>query len=89
MTIGFAGILAGVLVILARSILQGQVANSLTSDASLQATIHDVYGISTSILKDVASGVIFIGILLVAAAWFAGPARPATLVASGDRSVPT
>jgi hypothetical protein len=77
MTIGFAGILAGVLVILARSILQGQVANSITSDASLQATIHDVYGISTSILKDVASGVIFIGILLVAAAWFAGPARPA------------
>jgi len=77
MTIGFAGILAGVLVILARSILQGQVANSLTSEASLQATIHDVYGISTAILKDVASGVIFIGILLVAAAWFAGPARPA------------
>jgi hypothetical protein len=77
MTIGFAGIFAGVLVILARSILQGQVANSLTSDASLQATIHDVYGISTAILKDVASGVIFIGILLVAAAWFAGPARPA------------
>jgi hypothetical protein len=77
MTIGFAGILAGVLVILARSVLQGQVANSLTSDASLQATIHDVYGISTAILKDVASGVIFIGILLVAAAWFAGPARPA------------
>ncbi|MGH2883934.1 MAG: hypothetical protein ACRDPA_14775, partial [Solirubrobacteraceae bacterium] len=77
MTIGFAGILAGILVILGRSILQGQVANSLTSDASLQATIHDVYGISTAILKDVASGVIFIGILLVAAAWFAGPARPA------------
>jgi hypothetical protein len=77
MTIGLAGILAGVLVILARSVLQGQVANSLTSDASLQATIHDVYAISTAILKDVASGVIFIGILLVAAAWFAGPARPA------------
>ena len=77
MTIGFAGILAGVLVILARSILQGQVANSLTSDASLQVTIRDVYGISTAILKDVASGVIFIAILLVAAAWFAGPARPA------------
>ena len=77
MSIGFAGILAGVLVILARSILQGQIANSLTSDAALQATIHDVYGISTAILKDVASGAIFIGILLVAAAWFAGPARPA------------
>jgi hypothetical protein len=77
MTIGFAGIFAGVLVILARSVLQGQIVNSLTSDASLQVTIAHVYGISTSILKDVASGVIFIGIVLVAAAWFAGPARPA------------
>jgi hypothetical protein len=77
MTIGFAGILAGVLVILARSILQGQVVNSLTSDASLQVTIRHVYNIATAILNDVASGVIFIGIVLVAAAWFAGPARPA------------
>jgi putative oligomerization/nucleic acid binding protein len=77
MTIGFAGILAGVLVILGRSILQGQVVNSLTSDASLQVTIRHVYNIATAILNDVASGVIFIGIVLVAAAWFAGPARPA------------
>lgn len=77
MTIGFAGILAGVVVILGRSILQGQVVNSLTSDASLQVTIRHVYNIATEILNDVASGVIFIGIVLVAAAWFAGPARPA------------
>jgi hypothetical protein len=77
MTIGFAGILAGVLVILARSILQGQVANSLTSDASLQVTVRHVYSISTQILKDVAGAVILIAIVLVAAAWFAGPARPA------------
>jgi hypothetical protein len=76
MTIGFAGVLAGVLVILARSILQGQVVASLTNDASLQVTIRHVYNIATAILNDVASGVIFIGILLVAAAWFAGPARP-------------
>lgn len=77
MTIGFAGIFAGVLIILARSVLQGQVVNSLTSDASLQVTIRHVYNISTAILKDVAGAVVFIGIVLVAAAWFAGPARPA------------
>jgi putative oligomerization/nucleic acid binding protein len=76
MTIGFAGVLAGVLVILARSILQGQVVAGLTDDASLQVTIRHVYNIATAILNDVASGVIFIGVLLVAAAWFAGPARP-------------
>ncbi|HTX09981.1 MAG TPA: SHOCT domain-containing protein [Solirubrobacteraceae bacterium] len=77
MTIGFAGILAGVIVILARSILQGQVANALTSDASLQVTIRHVYNISTQILHDVAGAIIFIAIVLVVAAWFAGPARPA------------
>jgi Short C-terminal domain/Protein of unknown function (DUF2975) len=77
MTIGFAGIIAGVVVVLLRSVLQGAVTSSLTHDAALQATIHDVYGIATSILSDVAGGVVFIGILLVAAAWFAGPARPA------------
>ena len=77
MTVGFAGILAGVLVILGRSVLQGQIVTSLTSDASLQATIRDVYGISTAILKDVAGAVVLGGIILVAAAWFAGPARSA------------
>ena len=80
MTIGFAGILAGVLVIVGRSILQGQVANALTSDASLQVTVRAVYNISTQILKDVAGAVIFIAIVLVAAAWFAGPARPAVVM---------
>ena len=49
MTIGFAGIFAGVLVILGRSILQGQIATGLTSDASLQVTIGHVYSISTAI----------------------------------------
>jgi Short C-terminal domain len=77
MTIGLAGILAGILVLLGRSILQGQIATGLTDDASLQVTIRHVYAISTAILKDVAGAVVFIGILLVAAAWFAGPARPA------------
>ncbi len=65
------------LIILGRSILEGQVASSLTNDASLQVTIAHVYGISTAILKDVAGAVVFISIILVAAAWFAGPARPA------------
>jgi FtsH-binding integral membrane protein len=77
MTIGFAGIFAGVLVILGRSILKGQVTTGLTDDASLQVTVGHVYNIATAILEDVAGAVVFIGIVLVAAAWFAGPARPA------------
>ena len=87
MTIGFAGILAGVLVILGRSILQGQVANSLTSDASLQVTIRHVYNISTAILKDVAGAVISLR-----SCWSpprGSPGRPARRIdAPRDRSVP-
>jgi hypothetical protein len=75
MTIGFSGVFAGVLVLLGRSILESQIAASLTSDASLQITIRQVYVIASSILADVAGAVIVGGVALVIAAWFAGPAR--------------
>lgn len=77
MTIGLAGIFAGVLVLLGRSILKTQIANALTEDASLRATIKSAYVISTGILGDVAGAVILGGIVLVLAAWFGGPARVA------------
>jgi Short C-terminal domain len=77
MTIGFSGVFAGVVVLLGRSILESQIAESLTSDAALQTTIRDVYVIASSILADVAGAVILGGVVLVAAAWFAGPARVA------------
>lgn len=79
MTIGFSGIVAGVLVLLGRSIIGSQIPGSLTNDASLQVTIRDVYSIATTILSDIAGAVILIGIVLVVAAWFAGPARPARI----------
>ena len=77
MTIGFAGVFAGGAVLLLRSILGSQIAGALTDDASLHATIRDVYAIATAILSDVAGAVIALGIVLILAAWFAGPARPA------------
>jgi hypothetical protein len=77
MNIGLAAVLAGILVILGRSILQSQITGSLTNDASLKATIEAVISISTQILRDVAGAVILVGAVLIVAAWFAGPARPA------------
>ncbi|HTX31098.1 MAG TPA: hypothetical protein VMD09_06920 [Solirubrobacteraceae bacterium] len=73
MTIGFAAIGAGVVVILLRSILETQTANSLTDDASLRPTIHAVVNINTQILGQIAGAVIAFAVVLVAAAWFAGP----------------
>jgi hypothetical protein len=77
MTIGFAGIGAGVVVILLRSILETQTANALTTDASLRPTIHAVVNINTQILGQIAGAVIAVAVVLVAAAWVAGPSRPA------------
>lgn len=77
MTVGFSGIGAGVLVILLRSILENQTANALTTDASVRPTIHAVVNINTQILGQIAGAVIAGGIVLIVAAWFAGPDRPA------------
>lgn len=77
MTIGFAAMFAGLLVVLGRSIMKTQVANALTEDASLRTTIKTAYAISTGILGDVSGAVILGGAVLVLAAWFGGPARVA------------
>lgn len=79
MKIGFAGVFAGITVLLLRAIMASQVAGALTDDAALQVTIRDVYSIATAILRDVAGAVIALGIVLIGAAWFAGPARAARL----------
>jgi Short C-terminal domain len=80
MTVGFAAVIGGVLVILGRSILVTQVTNSLTSDASLRPAISDVVSISTQMLHQIAAACVVVGVPLVIAAWFAGPARPARAV---------
>ena len=75
MTIGWAGVLGGGLVILGRNILQTQITNSLTSDASLRPTVSATIGIATEILGSVAGAIVLVSAVLVAAGWFAGPAR--------------
>jgi hypothetical protein len=77
MTVGFSGILAGVVVLFARTLLVHQIPGSLTNDASLQPAVKDVISIATSILVDTAGACVLCGAVLVAAAWFAGPAQPA------------
>jgi Short C-terminal domain len=77
MNVGIAAVLAGVLVLLGRSILESQIPGSLSNDASIRETIVAAISISTGLLGEVAGATILVGIPLIAAAWFAGPARPA------------
>ena len=74
MTIGICGVVVGLIVVLIRSIIVGQVPPALTSDASMQATASAVVSIATSLLTQIAGGVVFIGAVLIACSWFAGPA---------------
>jgi hypothetical protein len=75
MNVGFSFALAGVIVLLGRKIGQGQVISAITSDASIEPAANDAYSVATSLLVQVSSASIIIGIPLILAAWFAGPAH--------------
>ncbi len=75
MNVGFGFVLAGLIVILGRKIGQGQLVSAVTKDASIEPAANDAYSVATSLLVQVASASIIIGLPLILAAWFAGPAR--------------
>ena len=75
MTVGIAILAAGIVVFLARNILVNQVTDSLVKTESVKPAAHAVLTIATSMLSEIAGAFIIVGIPLIAAAWFAGPAR--------------
>lgn len=80
MSLGFSGIIAGLVVILFRSIIVRAVANSLVADDSIKPAAKAVVSIATSLLTDVAAATLLIAAVIVVCAWFAGPSRFATPV---------
>ncbi len=75
MWVGLSLVLAGVLVLIARKVGQGQLVSAITSDASIEPAANDAYSVATSLLVQVAGSAIIIGIPVILSAWFAGPAR--------------
>jgi len=80
MTIGFAGVLAGLIGIIGRSVLESQITSSLTNDDALRPAIRATVGIGTALLSQVSGAVVAVAAVIVAAAWFAGPAQIARSV---------
>ncbi len=74
MWVGVSLVFAGLLVLLGRKIGQGQVVSAITNDASIEPAANDAYSVATSLLVQVASASIIIGIPAILAAWLAGPA---------------
>jgi hypothetical protein len=72
---GWGLVFAGLLVLVGLRIGQGQLVSAITSDASIEPAANDAYSVATSLLVQVASASIIIGVPLILAGWFAGPAR--------------
>ncbi|WCB95191.1 hypothetical protein DSM104299_03934 [Baekduia alba] len=73
-------IAAGLFVLVARSIAGTYVVGQLSSTAAVEPAAQAAWSIGTHMLRDVAQATVVLGIPAVAAAWLAGPYRPAIAV---------
>jgi Short C-terminal domain len=77
-TTGWCFVLIGVALLLIRRVAGDAVVNGLVKIPSNKPAAHQVWNIGTSLLRDISIAMIAYGIVIVAAAWLAGPTRPAT-----------
>ncbi len=77
-SVGFGFLIAGVLALVLRQFAGGMVTGALASGDSVRPAVGAVWSIGTSLLRTVAVSAITFGILVVIAAWLAGPTRLAT-----------
>jgi hypothetical protein len=77
-SVGFGFIVAGVLSLLLRRIGEGSVTDALAGTDAVRPAVEAVWNIGTSLLVTVAVSAISFGILVVIAAWIAGPTKAVT-----------
>lgn len=70
----------GIGVLLVRRVAGNQILDGLVQAESVKQAAHDAWVIGTSLLHAIALALVIYGLLLVAAAWLAGPSRPALAV---------
>jgi hypothetical protein len=75
MWVGLSLVFSGLLVLVGRKVGQNQLVSAITSNASIEPAANDAYSVATSLLVQVASAAIIIGIPVIFSAWVAGPAR--------------
>ena len=77
MQVGAAIVFAGLLVFAGRALLSSQVADSLVKVEANRPAAEAVMSIATAMLSEIAGAFVVVGVPLIAAGWFAGPARVA------------
>jgi hypothetical protein len=76
--VGIGFFVAGVIVLLLRSLGGHYVVDALAKQDTGKPAFTEVWGIATSLLADVARSTLAFGILVIIAAWLAGPTKIAT-----------
>jgi hypothetical protein len=76
-SVGWCLVIAGALVLVARTVAGQRVVDSLARTDAVKPAAEATWSIGTSMLHDIAWAVIVVGIPLIAAAWLAGPMRSA------------
>jgi hypothetical protein len=84
MSVGFSMVIAGLLWVAGRHVLQTAVVNTVVHSDAQRPAVRATIAIGTSILAEIALAFILVGIVAIVAAWFAGPARPAV---AGRRAI--
>ncbi|HEV7771087.1 MAG TPA: hypothetical protein VGO66_10600 [Solirubrobacterales bacterium] len=77
-SVGFGFVVAGVLSLILRGVAGNTVVDALAGNESVKPAVEAVWSIGTALLMTVAVSAITFGILLIIAAWLAGPTRIAT-----------
>ncbi len=77
-TVGLCFVFVGVLVLLLRTVGGNVLVNAVVANPAAKPAVHEVWGISTSLLKSIATSTIAFGLLVFLAAWLAGPTGIAT-----------
>jgi hypothetical protein len=74
-SVGFGFIIAGLLVLILRKLGGNVLVDSVVANPTAKPAFHAVWDIATSLLATVATSALALGILVVIAAWLAGPTR--------------
>jgi len=78
--VGFGFLTMGVGALIARELAGGQVVEALATTAAVKPAIESTWSISTSLLAQAAVACVAYGVVIVAAAWLAGPTDVAVRV---------
>ena len=81
--VGFSFIFVGIVVLFARGAAGNLVVGSLSEVASSDAAVSSTYDIGTSLILETGQSIVLYGIVLVLAAWLAGPTGVATSIRRG------